>query len=285
MLIVGRHLQLADAQVDTSVPDSVVLRPVMWMFIALLATFVITRVVTRRIRHRQRAVDLAASRGEQNGDTDSGMLGNLSLGGVHIHHQVFGILIMCAVGIALIAFSPEGAALNVCAVLFGVGVSLAFDEFALWLHLDDVYWSAQGRQSVDAIFCLLVIVGILIGGADFVTGAIGTAAWWSSIGVVMITLGFSVVALLKGKTMTGIIGVFFALAGVIGAIRLAKPTSWWARRRYAPASKKAGKSARRFGAAYEHRWNRLRDLVGGAPDLTPTQAAQASPLPDPLPRV
>ena len=257
----------------------------MWMFIALLATFLITRIVTRRIRSKQRAVELAASRGEQNGDTGGGILGNLSLGGVHIHHQVFGILIMCGVGIALIALSPEGAALNVCAVLFGVGVSLAFDEFALWLHLDDVYWSAQGRQSVDAIFCLLIIVGILIGGADFVTGAIGTSAWWSSILVLVITMGFSVLALLKGKTMTGIIGVFFPLAGVIGAVRLAKPTSWWARRRYGPASKKAGKSARRFGAAYDHRWNRMRDLVGGAPDLTPTPAAHASPLPDPLPPV
>ena len=280
--LVGRHFPMAGAQVDTSVPDSVVLRPVMWMFIALLATFLITRIVTRRIRGKQRAAELAASRGEQNGDTGGGLLGDLSLGGVHIHHQVFGILIMCAVGIALIALSPQGAALNVCAVLFGVGVSLAFDEFALWLHLDDVYWSAQGRQSVDAIFCLLVIVGILIGGADFITGAIGTSAWWSSIAALMITLGFSVVALLKGKTMTGIIGVFFPLAGVIGAIRLAKPTSWWARRRYGPASKKTGKSARRFGADYERRWNRVRDLVGGAPDLTTTKAADASRSPDPL---
>ncbi len=267
--VVGRHVQLAGDQVDTSVPGNVVLRPVMWMFIALLATFLITRIVTRRIRSKQRAVELAASRGDESGDTGGGVLGNLSLGGVHIHHQVFGILIMCGVGIALIALSPEGTALNVCAALFGVGVSLAFDEFALWLHLDDVYWSTQGRQSVDAIFCLLTIVGILIGGADFVTGAIGSSAWWSSIAALAITLGFSVVALLKGKTMTGIIGVFFPLAAVIGAVRLAKPTAWWARRRYRPGSRKAEKSAGRFGAAYDHRWNRLRDLVGGAPDLPP----------------
>jgi hypothetical protein len=57
------------------------------------------------------------------------------------------------------------------------GVGLTADEFALWLHLEDVCWTDQGRKSVDAIFCVLVITGTLIGGADFVTGRVGTAAW------------------------------------------------------------------------------------------------------------
>ena len=155
---------------------------------------------------------------------------------------------MCSVGIALIALSPQGTALNVCAALFGVGVSLAFDEFALWLHLDDVYWSPAGRQSVDAIFCLLIIVGILVGGVDFLTGAVGSADWWTSV-----------------------------VAAIIGAIRLAKPESWWARRRYRPGSKKALKSARRFDADYQRRWNRLRDLVAGAPDPGPAELGPIVP--------
>lgn len=96
-------------------------------------------------------------------------------------------------------------------------------------------------------------------------------------------MGISVIALLKGKTMTGIIGVFFQLAGIIGAIRLAKPESWWARRRYRPGSKKALKSAHRFDADYQRRWNRLRDLVAGAPDPAPVELGADHELPaDPL---
>ncbi len=273
--VTGQQLELATSATEVgTTTDVVVLRPVMWMFIAILVTFLATRLVTRRIRSRQRAAALAVRQGEPGEDVGAGgLLRNVSLGGVHIHHQVFGILIMCSVGIALIALSPEGTALNVRAALFGVGVSLAFDEFALWLHLDDVYWSAEGRRSVDAIFCLLIIVGILVGGVDFVSGAVGTADWWTSIGALLITLAISVIAMLKGKTMTGIIGIFFQLAGLVGAIRVAKPESWWARRRYQPGSKKAAKSARRFDADYQRRWNRLRDLVAGAPDPGPSESA------------
>jgi hypothetical protein len=272
-------LAVSDTEVSSST-DVVVLRPVMWMFIAILVTFLGTRLITRRIRRQQRAAESAAARADGGaGDGSGGLLRNVSFGGVHIHHQVFGILIMCSVGIALIALSPQGTALNVCAALFGVGVSLAFDEFALWLHLDDVYWSPAGRQSVDAIFCLLIIVGILVGGVDFLTGAVGSADWWTSVVGLLITLGISVIALLKGKTMTGIIGVFFQLAAIIGAIRLAKPESWWARRRYRPGSKKALKSARRFDADYQRRWNRLRDLVAGAPDPGPAELGADRPGP------
>jgi hypothetical protein len=52
--------------------------------------------------------------------------------------------------------------------------------------LEDVYWTDQGRKSVDAIFCVLVITGALIGGADFVAGPVGTAAWWSSVAVIAV---------------------------------------------------------------------------------------------------
>ncbi|HKF80295.1 MAG TPA: hypothetical protein VKB17_05670, partial [Thermoleophilaceae bacterium] len=37
------------------------------------------------------------------------------------------------------------------AVLFGVGLGLTLDEFALWLNLQDVYWSPKGRESIDAV--------------------------------------------------------------------------------------------------------------------------------------
>ncbi len=194
------------------------LRPMMWMFLAILVTFLITRIVTRLIR---------------SGSGAGAGLGNVRIAGQHVHHQVFGILTIIGTGIVLVSAMPRGAALDAAAAVFGVGVGLTVDEFALWLHLEDVYWADQGRKSVDAIFCVLVITGTLIGGADFVTGRVGTVAWWSSVAVIAVNLLLCVICLLKGKVVTGITGVFISVAALIGAIRLAKPGSWWAAHRYA----------------------------------------------------
>jgi hypothetical protein len=226
------------------------LRPMMWMFLAILITFLTTRTVTRLIR---------SGAGAKAG------LGNVRIAGNHIHHQVFGILIIIGTGIVLVSEMPRGAALDAAAAVFGVGVGLTVDEFALWLHLDDVYWTSEGRKSVDAIFCVLVVTGTLIGGASFVTGRAGTAAWWSSVSVIAVNLLLCVICLLKGKIVTGVIGVFIGVIALVGAIRLAKPGSWWAAHRYASRPRRAGRAARRFGQRHQERWNRLRDLVAGAP--------------------
>ncbi len=231
------------------------MHPVTWMFFAVLTTFLVTRMITRYLRRRARQ-----------GEAGSGPLRDVTVGGVHVHHQVFGILIMLGAGLGLIAVTPGGVALNVVAALFGVGVSLTFDEFALWLHLDDVYWSQQGRKSIDAIFCVLVVTGMLIGGVDLVTGQVGSADWWSSIGGLAISMICSVISLLKGKVITGVVGVIVQPVGIIGAIRLAKPGSWWARRYYPARPARLARAERRFGREYQQRWNRLRDLVAGAPD-------------------
>jgi hypothetical protein len=90
------------------------------------------------------------------------------------------------------------------------------DEFALWLNLKDVYWAKQGRQSVDAIFRVLVITGALIGGASFVTGGIGTAEWWSSLAGIGINLLLCVICLLKGKVVIGVVIGVVALVGRSG---------------------------------------------------------------------
>ncbi len=222
----------------------------MWMFLGILVTFLITRMVTRLIR---------------SGSGGGAGLGNVSLGGNHIHHQVFGILIIIGTGIVLVSQTPSGAALDAAAALFGIGVGLTVDEFALWLHLKDVYWAKQGRQSVDAIFCVLVITGALVGGSSFVTGAIGTADWWSSIAGIAFTLVLCMICLLKGKVVTGVIGVFVGLVALAGAIRLAKPGSWWAEHRYAARPRRAARAALRYDQRRMERWNRLSDLVAGAP--------------------
>jgi hypothetical protein len=220
-----------------------------WMFLGILVTFLVARTVTRLIR---------------SGSSGPG-LGNVSIAGNHIHHQVFGILIIIGTGILLVSQTPSGAALDAAAAVFGIGVGLTVDEFALWLHLKDVYWAKQGRQSVDAIFCVLVITGALIGGANLVTGGAGTADWWSSIAGIAITLVLCVICLLKGKVATGVIGIVIGPVALVGAIRLAKPESWWAVRRYATRPHRAARSVRRYDQRSMERWNWLRDLIAGAP--------------------
>lgn len=226
------------------------LRPMMWMFLAILVTFLITRTVTRLIR---------------SGSGTGAGLGNVQIAGLHIHHQVFGILIIIGTGIVLVSRTPDGVALDVAAVVFGIGVGLTVDEFALWLHLEDVYWTKEGRKSVDAIFCVLVVTGALIGGADFLSGHIGTATWWSSVAILVVDLLLSVICLLKGKIVTGVIGIVVTPVALVGAIRLAKPGSWWATRRYASRPGRAVRAAHRFDERRGERWDRLRDLVAGAP--------------------
>lgn len=225
------------------------LQPMMWMFLAILVTFLVTRIVTRLIRS----------------GSARGGLGNVQIGGNHVHHQVFGILIIIGTGIVLVSATPQGAALDAAAAVFGAGVGLTVDEFALWLHLEDVYWTNQGRKSVDAIFCVLVITGTLIGGANFVTGPVGTAGWWSSVAGLAVNLVLCVICLLKGKIVTGVVGIVIGIVALIGAIRLAKPGSWWAVRHYASRPRRARRAAIRYNERYQERWNRLRDLVAGAP--------------------
>ena len=56
-------------------------------------------------------------------------------------------------------------------LLYGVRAALTLDEFALWLNLQDVYFSREGRSSFDAIilFGSLLAVGACSGRAPFAT--------------------------------------------------------------------------------------------------------------------
>lgn len=254
----GGDVVLVDADAVTrSLPSGIritigtggsTLRPMMWMFLAILVTFLVTRGITRLIR-----------------SGSSGGLSNVRVAGVHVHHQVFGILILIGTGIVLVSATPHGAGLDATAAIFGVGISLTLDEFALWLHLEDVYWAKEGRKSVDAIFCVLVITGVLIGGVDFLSGRVGTGVWWSSVATLALGFLLSVICLLKGKITTGVVGIVIGIIALVGAVRLAKPESWWATRRYVSRPGRAARAARRYGPTYHERWNRLRDLVAGSP--------------------
>lgn len=97
-----------------------------------------------------------------------GPFGWVMVGGRHIHHLVWGILLLLGVGYALLAEvgsedTPRSIFFSrLLAVLYGVGAALTLDEFALWLNLQDVYWARQGRESIDAVilFGALLFAGV-----------------------------------------------------------------------------------------------------------------------------
>jgi hypothetical protein len=53
------------------------------------------------------------------------------------------------------------------AMMFGAGAALTLDEFALWLHLEDVYWSERGRHSVRVVIVVASLAGLALVGLDF----------------------------------------------------------------------------------------------------------------------
>lgn len=93
---------------------------------------------------------------------------NIVIGNVHIHHLVWGVLLLLCVGYLWLAQVGLGVgessrrASTLTALLYGVAAALTLDEFALWLNLEDVYWTRKGRQSVDAtvLFGSLLLIGV-----------------------------------------------------------------------------------------------------------------------------
>ena len=94
---------------------------------------------------------------------------NVSGGGLHIHHLVWGILMLLVVGyIWLIGEGITSSWLSsITAIAFGVGAALTLDEFALWLNLQDVYWTGPGRESIDAVVIFAGLLSVGIWGGPF----------------------------------------------------------------------------------------------------------------------
>jgi hypothetical protein len=189
--------------------------------------------------------------------------GSVKTGGIHVHHLVFGIALLMLAGFLGFALQPESPWLEILAAGFGVGMGLTLDEFALWLHLEDVYWAEEGRSSVDA-----VVIATLLGGA-FLLGftPLESGDTGSVLGIVVLVgldLGCSVIAALKGKYTSAVIGVLIPLVGVVAAIRLAKPGSPWARRWYADGSRRLARATARYERS-RRRYRRWQDRIGGAP--------------------
>ncbi|WP_062311988.1 hypothetical protein [Demequina rhizosphaerae] len=232
--------------------------PTLWLLIGFVLTFAITRGVTRRIRAREHAVAIGEAE-----PSEGGLLSNIHLGGVHVHHQVWGILLVLVTGVLQFRFAPDSPWVEVLAALFGAGAALALDEFALWLHLEDVYWSAEGRKSIDAILIASVLaLALLLGTSPVGVSPEDAGSWWAFAITLAIHFAFVILSALKGKRITALIGVVVPLVASLGAIRLAKPTSFWARRRYGDA--KMERARRRYSEEYQARWDRIRDRIGGS---------------------
>jgi len=182
-------------------------------------------------------------------------------GGLHVHHLVFGIAVMLVCGFAL-ALQPDSPWFEVVAAAFGIGAGLTLDEYALWLHLDDVYWAEEGRRSVDAVVVAALIGGlVLMGFLPFATDS-GVPTIVASV---LAALALATIAVLKGKLFMGVATMLVPFVGLVAALRLAKPDSFWARRRYPEGSPKLARARARLDW-HQRRYRAFQDRIAGAPD-------------------
>jgi hypothetical protein len=136
--------------------------------IGFFVTFAIVQGITHAIR------------------AEVGPFHNVSIGVVHIHHLVWGILLLLFIGyIWLVQFgtglgSSSRWMSRLTALLYGVGAALTLDEFALWLNLEDVYWTHQGRESIDVVILFGALLSIGLWGRPFfreIIREVGRVLW------------------------------------------------------------------------------------------------------------
>lgn len=235
--------------------------PLLLLLLGFVSAFLLTRLYTR----------LARARGWGSG----------SVGGVHLHHIVVGILLVLLSGLFAFALRPGGVPLDLLAIGFGVGAALILDEFALSVHLRDVYWTAAGRHSIE-VSLMWVLLGslLLVGISPF--GIHDGTEGPRIVGFVVVALSIvlSVVTCLKGKLTLGLLSIFLPPVGLVAALRLARPSSVWASLFYGEKPEKWRKAHERFDpacSAAERLRHRLHDLIGGPHDLptarVPTEQA------------
>ncbi|WP_197502120.1 hypothetical protein [Mycobacterium sp. E2733] len=251
--------------------------PLLCCLIAFILTFFVTRSFVRFIRHR----------------ADTGRPArwwhprNVHVSGVHIHHVTFGVVLVLVSGLTLVTLSVDGhePEFALVATFFGIGAALVLDEYALILHLSDVYWEEDGRTSVDAVFAAVAVAGLLIMGLHPLMfflpvwhGADSVALRAGVGGAMVLALPLAVIVVLKGKVWTGLLGMFVVILLVIGAIRLSRPHAPWARWRYTTQPDKMRRALQR-----ERRLRRpvvraklyLQCAIAGTPRLPDERAVDA----------
>jgi hypothetical protein len=158
VLLVLLQLTRLGLLVRTTIPD----RPRQRLFLASLSflfTFVGVRILVHRIV------------------SDEGVFQFVVVRGTHIHHLVWGILILLLVGYGWLAdLGRSNTPISIffgrlMAVGYGAGAALTLDEFALWLNLSpDAYWTRQGRLSIDAVILFGALLAVGAMGSPFFRG-------------------------------------------------------------------------------------------------------------------
>lgn len=232
-----------DFGLDLAIPPG--RQPLVWCLIAFLLTFLVTRTIVRYIRH--------------SADSDTPprwwQPRNIGHGTVHIHHMVIGVVLVMVSGVTMVTLAVDGGIgeFTAAAIGFGIGAALVLDEFALILHLQDVYWSEDGRTSVDAVFAAVAVAGLLIMGFNPLS-FFDIDIWRQDqtllaraivVAVAAVTLVLAVIVLLKGKVWTGLVGMFITPLLFIAAIRLSRPHAPWARWRYGDRPRKMRRALER----------------------------------------
>ena len=235
--------------------------PLLLMLAASLLTFAVTRLYTRVARVRL---------------WRSGRVGD-----VHVHHMVAGNILTLTCGMLELAFQPGDFGVDLLSIGFGVGAAFVLDEFALSVHLRDVYWTPEGRHSIEvSIIWTLLGLMLLTGVSPFgihdqteVPRIIGFA-------LVIVSIGLSIVTCLKGKLTLGLLSIFLPPVGLISAYRIARPGSIWAQLFY--DQEQLIRAQRRFDpltSRLEVLRHRFTDLLGGrhdsgAPGETPVRGGR-----------
>ncbi|MCV7281498.1 hypothetical protein H7J88_17840 [Mycolicibacterium flavescens] len=264
----------ADLNFDFAVPTGRL--PLVFCLVAFILTFFVTRTIVRYIRRHAHSDAPRKWWQPRNLGTGSGL---------HIHHVVIGVILVMISGVTMVTLAVDGGVpeFTVAATFFGIGAALVLDEFALILHLEDVYWAEDGRTSVDAVFAAVAVAGLLVLGfnplsffdIDIWRSDHSLVARASVIAVAVLTLMLAVVVLLKGKVWTGLVGMFITPLLVVGAVRLSRPHAPWARWRYTDRPRKMHRALER------ERWLRrpvvqaklwLQDAIAGMPKF-PDDAA------------
>jgi hypothetical protein len=236
--------------------------PLALCFAAFVVTFVVTRAITRMIR---------PGRGP--------FKDNVSESGLHVHHAVPGIILLVIGAFMAVAVDTDSPWAIAAALLVGVGTSLVLDEFALILHLEDVYWMQQGQISVEMVALAIGALGLVVVGIEpfnFLKDDNGKITVASAALALAIVLPWLVISVLKGKYRMTLFGLFVFPVAIVGAVRLARPESRWAQRWYGP---KKQERAQRRTARQDARWDPiaswLSDFVAGKPSGSEGTSAPA----------
>jgi hypothetical protein len=234
--------------------------PLLLSFVAFVVTFLTTRTITRLIR------------------AGKGPFHNISSGGVHMHHSTPGVILLIAGGFIAVGSPPLSLFSYVGALFVGAGASLVLDEFAMIFRLQDVYWTQEGQLSVNVVTLAGACVGLATAGISPIKldemPASVAALRFAAMGALLLHFALVAVTALKGKYPTALIGLFVAPVLWPAAVRLARPTSPWARWFYSPQKVE---HARRRAAEFDKRWGPVRrrwdDLIGGTPSQPDPPAA------------